>query len=413
MNLNHDRTFIGYFLKRTNLLNPSVVDLLRELKHFLFEAIIMNSSLDAFFTKQALKFDCSVGDWKCQVRSSIIVDLFDKISFVERESLLKEKIKVSELVFKLEKLIERTTNLNSVQRQNLTKNELQKKSIVHFLQKNEIDYVPSKNLEFLSLCFLTTLRKNELSFFINDFISLHKMKAAINIAKSTLCQFSVEYELDLAKEYFLSTDQVLLQQIEVKNVQFMTSLFAGFRAIFEKMKKRGQGFLIKDFNFCQCGGISKLSTRYFVFQSGSLEEDVLPLNLDQIVTIMLVFQFPGSMVQLQNTLGVSNDEVDIPKEYYQRCLCAQPSMQQEINSIEEAIMAFFAQHPQFTNGSQINWDGFGLADSELKKEYDYLLTLPGFSRNDMSKFQIIHMYPDTIKNVLHEQKELQTKLNLI
>ena len=89
------------------------------------------------------------------------------------------------------------------------------------------------------------------------------------------------------------------------------------------------------------------------------------------------------------------------EEYYKPCKCSNITEEiTTINNIEESITAFFAQHPQFTNHAQIDWQGLGLVDSDLHKEYEYLNTLPGYSVNDMSKFCIDHIYPATIKEAL-------------
>ena len=53
------------------------------------------------------------------------------------------------------------------------------------------------------------------------------------------------------------------------------------------------------------------------------------------------------------------------------------------------------------------------ADSDLKKEYDYLLTLKGFSAKDMNLFHIVHMYASTIEDVLLSTEQIQKSLKSI
>ena len=113
---------------------------------------------------------------------------------------------------------------------------------------------------------------------------------------------------------------------------------------------------------------------------------------------------------MQHKLKIENKATDIPHEFRKSCTCKKPSKENPVKSFDEAIMAFFAQHPQFTNGAEINWQGLGLENSDLKKEFDHLLTLPGFSRENMSVFQINHMYASTIADVLKEQKEMEARL---
>jgi len=97
-------------------------------------------------------------------------------------------------------------------------------------------------------------------------------------------------------------------------------------------------------------------------------------------------------------------------EFYKPCHCAHPTKQQPIKCIETAIMAFFAQHPQFANGATIDFEKLELSDSTFKKEYDSLLTLDGFSMKDMSEFHIVHMYADTIQEVLLSTQQIINSL---
>lgn len=72
---------LGYLLKRADILPSSGIrlrDLTRELHVHLFELNVLEQALRIFLKKELSYFDSLVGDWKCQVRASMIVDLMDE-----------------------------------------------------------------------------------------------------------------------------------------------------------------------------------------------------------------------------------------------------------------------------------------------------------------------------------------------
>ncbi|HSW75779.1 MAG TPA: hypothetical protein VLG50_01945 [Candidatus Saccharimonadales bacterium] len=394
-----NKDLVGYFLKRNDLYKLSAVDLLRELSNHLFEANIMKLTIQHFQKKNLSVLDSSVGDWKCQTRTSIILDLVQNATLLNSQ-LSDELNKIDNIIFNIEHLIHKINNLNSVELQNLSRQELQKLSLYAYQKKHQLNYEPSKELTKLSLCFLTTLSNNKLPVFTQHQMSVNKLKAVINAAKTMLCRLSINYEQTLANTYGTVDEKEALKQIEFKGMQYMTALFVGFKSIFKKMKAKQQPFINHKIIVCGCGGIQTIQNTFFAPHNNEFVETAMPSDLMQEVTVIEVYQFPGSLEQLQSILSVPSTKPDIPKEFYKSCECDQPTQQPKIESIEQAIMAFFAQHPQFTNGASIDWDGLGLTNSDLKKEYDDLCTLPGYSRNDMSKFWINHMYPSTIGHIL-------------
>ncbi|MFA5998762.1 MAG: hypothetical protein WC747_01955 [Candidatus Babeliales bacterium] len=407
-----NKKFVGYFLKRNDLYKLSVVELLRELSNHLFEAQIMKLAIQHFQEKKLYAFDSSVGDWKCQTRTSMIIDLAQDSTFIE-QSLPKELDKISTLIFHLEQLLQKINNFNSIEAQNLSRHLLQKISLNDYLAMQHIDYDPLDNTKFLSLCFLTTYQNNKFSVFTEHQMSLNKFKAVINAAKTMLCHLSINYEKKLAELYGSTNEQKALLQIETKSVQRMTALFSGFQSIFKKMKLKQQPFITNNIIFCGCGGIQIIQNKFFAIQNNEFIETTAPTDTQQEITVIDVYQFPGSLEKLQNIFGALNSQSGFPKEFYKSCNCTQPTQQQPIKSIELAIMAFFAQHPQFTNGASIDWEGLDLVNSDLKNNFDALRSLSGYSCHDMSKFQINHMYPSTIGHVLQSTdiKSLTSDVN--
>lgn len=385
---------IGFLFKRKDIEKITFSDLLRELDDHILEISLIGQTLSKLKNLQLKTFDSSTGDWKCQTRASFIVNLNPITEVQEYSNLSKNLIS----------LFNNVNSLNSGDRQKFGKDNLQNTSFYKFLLDHKLTINIQPSLLFISACFITT-KINNIDNVFQKHLTKNKFKNLINKAKSILCNLSIEYEQTTAKKYCTTDEQNLLKQIESKNVQHMTSLFAGFRPIFKKMKALKQPFLTKTTFFCQCGGVTHSRNDFYEIKNETYQITQLPQDLKQVVTVIEVYQYPGPLQALQQKLQIPETATDIPHKFRKACACKNPTQEQPIQAIEEALMAFFAQHPQFTNGAEIKWKELGLEHSDLKKEYDYLLTLPGFSRKDMSIFHINHMFASTIADALKEDSK--------
>ncbi len=409
MEKKQDLYFFGYLFKRKDIQNFSLVDLKKILHNLFFEKLIIKSAIDNLIHKKIKTFDSPVGDWKCQTRTSMIIDLVnntqsinnDKLKAIQTINLIKNTIT---------NFLKKINCFNSRECQQFSKEELTNISLKDLLNNHKLIHSFPHSFIFLSLSFLITQKNKDLPLYFQYEITTNKFKEIINKSKAALCQLSIDYESTIAITYGTPDEQKLLHQVEFKAMQHMTSLFAGFKPIFKKMKALKQPFLTTTTIFCQCGGVQINRNDFYEFNNNEYTKTTIPKDHDQVTTIIDVYQYPGSLTDLQHKLKIESKATDIPHEFRKDCTCKNSSKEQPIKSIDEAIMAFFAQHPQFTNGAEINWKGLGLENSELKKEYDYLLTLPGFSRENMSIFHINHMYASTIADVLKEQEEMKARL---
>lgn len=427
MNIENKFEFIGYFIQRANINSILIDDFIRELENNHFELQVMQVAAQSFQANQILSFDALVGDWKCQTRASMILDLAAMKETINVR-LSDDLIMIHQIVNRTQELLDQIKHYSHIQRQEL-RQELKGRYVSDIMKMYHLNYVPSEELNFLSLCFLITAKNSQLPIFSAHQVSHNKMKFLINTVKKTLCKISIEYEQKLATLYGSREDQIAIQQIEHQHVQQMTSLFVGFRSIFKKMEDKHQFFVVHSTVFCVCGGIQKIDLTYFKFIKGDWTDLSVPNDMDQAVMVIQTYQFPGSLVKLQNILGeVSAHDplVGFPPEYLHVCSCVQPTIHKTVESMKEGlmaffaqhhrlltdgavleteIMAFFAQHSQFTNGAPIDFQGLGLMDSDLKREYDYLLTLDGFSIHDMSRFWIRHMYAATVQEVMQDYQK--------
>jgi len=399
---------IGYLFYRKDM-DVSLVDLKRELVNHLFEINIIKLGMESFLNKSITSLDASIGDWKCQVRASMLVDASSDKSIYK--NLFEELKKISKLFEDIQNYLIQVNSLNSVDAQNFSRKELHNLSLGQILKNNNLLYSPSENGLFLGLSFLTTTENEKLSIFINHQLSVNKMKAIINQAKKDLCHLSIEYEKRLALQYGTIDNQKALKQIEHKAMQYMTSLLIGFIPIFTKMKVKQEPFLVNYIYFCTCGGVQNITSELMQFQNSDFIKIPFDNHMDAVVTVIQVYQYPGSLQDLQMKLDISTSLTNIPVEYYQLCTCANPWKINDYDySLETKIMGFFAQHPQFTNHAEINWKGLELENSELKKQYEHWLTIKGVSQKDMSVFQINHMYASRVGQEIEDQRQLLLKL---
>lgn len=397
----------GLLTKRSYDHKVKIKDLINELHNLHFELLILKECILSIKNHDYSAFDSSVGDWKCQTRTSMLID-FMHIETDWQNQLTHELDQIELCLQKITNTIATTENYNFVQQQEFTK-VLQEQSLYTYLvNSNILSYQPSHELFFLGLCFLTTIKNHHNNpIFIQSSLSKDKSKKIITLAKQQLCSLSIHYAKRLAKEYGTKEEQIALQQIETKNIQSMTSLFVEFKSVFAKMKLHQQPFIVRTTIFCSCNKVQGLFNTRYTCNNGYYEiNNQNSISNNEAITVIEAYQAPKSLYELQSSLSVSSSDQGIPSKYYEPCQCINPTPIQPIQDIDLAIMAFFAQHPQFTNLKPIDFEGLGLANSQIKKEYDYLLTLPGFSRLDMTIFHINHMYPSTIAAVLQESEEM-------
>lgn len=399
MILNKNSINLGYLFPRKDIQQAKVKQLLAELETRQLEVSLMLTAIKKIKTNQLTFFDSLVGDCKCQTRTSFILDL-------KKESLFEEILNESAYLEKLKQKLYNITTLidfnNFKQIQKLT-TQLINQSLFQFLEKANIIYTPNKIIKDISYCLLTKLNKKEFYQITNITISSNKFNKLTVFAKKEICKLSLQYEHALAQKFCSLDIQKSLEQVETKGICSMTSFFPSFKPIFAKMKALQETFVLKKTIFCLCGGVQK--NEFEIFNSNKkkfISISLQNIDLEQPSMIIYGFQFPGSFNTLKKLLNLPAHEMSIPKHAQTSCQC--PITNQfnpKIFNIEEAILANFAQHPQFTNDSQIDFEGLKLLNSELHKEYEWLKTLSGFSMSDMSKFCIDHIYPSTIQDALN------------
>lgn len=390
---------IGYFLKRNNISNINIKDLIQELHILRFEANIMLQALNHFKHKKLSAFDCLVGDCKCQARTAMILDLIHNNHFSESKTDTYLLI-INESITKITGLLQRINSSHQTEKQLLAQ-KLKQITILEYFNQNDISFNTSDNLILISLCFLTTPVNNITTFNDYESISTNKIKCLLIKAKITLCDLTIQYEKLLAQQYGCSDEQKILTQIESKGFCSMTALMPGFKHILNKVKHLNHFIVKKTTIFCICGGI--INTNIKLLQGMNEYFIHIPISdelQDQAVMVIEGYQFSGSFAQLKNILGISQDETLIPIEFYKNCNCANPSKINPINNTQTAFLASLTQHPQFTTSANIDFEGLGLLDTNIHQEYTHLIAQQGYCRNNMQKYYVRHIHPSTIKDAL-------------
>lgn len=399
---------IGFLFSRKDAIRLSIPEFINIQHQNIFELTVLQQSITEILHHRIDSFDAAVGDWKCQIRTSMIIDLLQDHPTLY-EQLSDELLQIQTILEKLNNKLFKISHFTHIQNQQF-KEKLKITSLYDFFQEYNIDYKPSKSLVFLGLCYITNFKNDLIPLFNAHSISKNKMKFLINLAKTNLCQLSINYEHNLIQKYELQEELQLAQQIETKEIVQMTALFSSIKAILRKMSEKKQLFLIQKITFCKCHKVRNIHNAIYKYVNGEIKQQSMDITPNTVVTVIETYQYSGNLSQLQNALYVSTIESDIPQEYYEKCDCLYSFSNTKKIPLHLSLLAFFAQHPQFTNGAAIDFEGLGLMNSDLKKEYDYLLTLPGFSREDMSVFHINHMYASTIQEVLQSTQKIEAKM---
>ncbi len=405
---------IGLIIKRKNIQNPIIQDLHKELLFYIFEIELLLKALDKFENHQMMFFDSKVGDRKCQTRTSQLIDVLS----TELQSFQKSK---PDLLNKLQTMQIHLQNFN-FNNLKFTPDMIKKfkyELMSDFISTLNIEITIPKNLIFITLCFITThFSEEQFNIISHSKLSGEKIKRLKALAKIELCKISIEYEQNLAQKYLTQNEHKALEQIELKQFSSiaisMTPLFPSFKVIFQKMKDQQEYFLTKKFILCSCGGIIKI--HYNLYKSSNSTITKVSLNRNAPNTVIMIFEgylFEGSWSTLKTKLNIPQELYPDATTLQKKCECliTSPDKPSNIN-LETVLLAGFVQHPQFITNSEIDWKGLDLENSKLKKEFDYLKTIPGCSIDDMSQFCIRHVYPSTIADVLKEQEELQQQLGL-
>ena len=234
---------IRCLFKRKNIVNPKVQDLQQALYLHLLEANIMLKAIQLFKNINLEYFEAVVGDRKCQIRTSMFIDLIDNKAIVYQE-FEQEKLLIQDLIIKVTEQIKHIATLNQIQLKHFTQ-QLKKNAIPQYFDQHKLNFNPSSNLKLISLSHLTSLKIEELSSLATN-LSLRKIKQALNHgAKSTFCELSINYENQIAALYGTPNEQKSLSQIEEKGFCKMTNVFTSFKPILKKMIQKKQSILKK------------------------------------------------------------------------------------------------------------------------------------------------------------------------
>ena len=398
---------IGCLFKRKSQVSPKLQDLKQSLYLSLIEAKIMLFSIESVLVDNFTVFDGDVGDRKCQTRASMLIDILNDQNI--KCKLVQEKEQVLLFMSRLQKELEYLGSLDHFQVMDISK--YLKKSLVESYFKNKgLIFIPSEDLRLLSLSYFTTMKVNEILKLADNQVSLRKIKIVLNHGiKAALCKESIAYEKKIAQLYCSQDVQLMLEQNESKGFCEMTSFFISFKAIFQKIKKERQLICFKILSLCTCYGVRNKYLKFFKYQKNKFVEYPIKKDVKENVLVFEGYQYQGSYSDIQCTFNIPKYTTRLSNSVCFLCTCKSREDDFTIKSIEESLLAIFAQHPQFTQDVDINFKDFGLDGSLLQKEYEFFKTLKGFSMDDMSNFFLTHVYASTIDENLKESNSLDSQ----
>jgi hypothetical protein len=414
--LNSTKTInlIGLFIKRKNIPNPTIQDLHKEILIYLFEAQTILMAIKHLTIKDFSIFDGHVGDAKCQTRTSMLIDMYSPKNriFEELNSIQKN---TQLFIQKIQQFLQENNFDNqSYNKKNIEQFKFQEMS--NFIDKYDFHLILPEEIIVPALCIITKLSKHEIHVLTNNKISKQSIDKFRELAKIQLCKLSIKYEHGLTKGSNLSEAKTSMSQIESKKYSSgfssMTAFFPSVKVILEKMKLEQQPILQKNIIFCSCGGMIKIEhTLWQIKQNLFYETNIIDISTHTPLMVVEGYQFSGSFLQLKQLLNMPEHTTLISKEFRRACTCTKScKLNNNTSNIEEIMLTNSTHHSQFITGAEIDWKGLGLENSDLKKEYDHLKTIPGCSIDDMSQFCIRHIYPSTIADVLKEQEEMKARL---
>jgi len=123
---------IGCLYQRKNIVNPKVQDLFQALYLHLLESNIMLKSIDLFKDIKLECFEAVVGDRKCQIRTSMFIDLIDNHASALLE-FEQEKLFIQDLISKVNEQIKHISELNQIQLKHFTQ-QLKNNGIPHYFE---------------------------------------------------------------------------------------------------------------------------------------------------------------------------------------------------------------------------------------------------------------------------------------
>ncbi|MBP9764781.1 hypothetical protein KBD08_00410 [Candidatus Babeliales bacterium] len=402
------KLFLGLLVKRNNYPYARFYALSVRAQTSLLEVDLLLYALHSVVRKKLDVFDCSVGDNKCQIR---VLKLLEFLSELNDGVVVRLQKNLLELRFRLIDFLESVSDRCSIRyRDNKRKFETLKKhhTMQDILEMFGLSMTLEHDFIMLGLSVFSAMSMDQIREVIPNQLSPGKINDLLHFAKRQLSMMSVEYEQHLAQLTMKPDLEKALSKVESRGFVFMTGFFPGLKVLVEKIKNKHQVIVIKNIIICDCGGIRLYEYTAFKAYNGTFEKIGIEES-DDVVAVHEGYQFPGSLERLKE---LNNITIELGSQLFKQlkyCLChSDLNRAQFLGNIEEVILANGAHHPQFANGAEIDWAG--LEHSDLKKEYDYLKTLPGYGIDDMSKFCIRHIYASTMAQVLQEQRVLQEQL---
>jgi hypothetical protein len=400
---------LGMIFIQKDFLLYNLTELSIALEIHLLEVKILKNAIELYLLKKFKKLDAVVGDAKCQVRASILLDMINE-GDLNSIDLKQHYNNLDKIYFELKDFLE-ILKSNEHQKRKTILNKIIGLTVYDILQLCNWNYVIPHHLFFVGLSFFSSLSFEKALEISENYLGSSRLKKLWFSTKKQLSLISIDYEQALAKKYGNSEIQKILEFIQTKGFCSMTAVYPSFIPIWNKIKDKKQLILKNTFYLCRCGGLREITNELFqANENKKIEKIKLKKEQNDIVFVMENYLFAGSYNEFEKIYNFSLDQSIFDILDLKLCSCSKFLIISDIENFDEAVLANFAQDRQFTNDAEIPWAELGLENSGLKKEYDYLKTLPGYSLNDMSKFLITHIYASTLEQELEDQRQLLMKL---
>jgi len=381
----------------------SIDQYIQELKIVRLSSQVLQRTIAAILSLQYQSLDGTVGDCKCQTRTSMLLDF---------ATLFKKKSPELQEDFNQLQQIEQTatTIVNEIAPQKPTMSaestaaptmshsarqalsmQLKEKNLQEVFSEKQLLYTPSPELKVAAQCFITTPENQAMA---NSDLAKSATENLIKQCKTELCSQSIAHEQALAKQYCEQDVRTALTYVAQKGQTSMTGFFPAIKPVLAKMVAARQAIQLQQETYCSdCSGLQDTS-RYCFASDGQKFLPTKTLPPDEVVMVVEGNQYEGSVDALKTKLGIDPKTTYIPSDYKRPCTCTtKPPRKPLVLPIEEILLRGAAEHAQYITGEPIPFESLGIQGSNLEQEYMSRRQAAGFGIENMSCFCIDHIYP--------------------
>lgn len=383
----------------------SIDQYVQELKIAKLSSQVLQKTIAAIVAGEYKLFDGTIGDCKCQTRTSMLLDFatlfkkkspelqadFNQLQQIEQTATtMVDEIAPQKPPMVAEPTPAAPPTMSHSARQALSM-KLKEQTLREVFAEKQLLYTPSPELKVAAQCFVTRPENQAMA---NSDLAKSTAESLVKQCKAELCAQSIAHEQTLAQTYCGQDVQAALTHVVQKGQTTMTGFFPAIKPVLAKMITARQAIQLQQETYCSdCSGLQDTS-RYCFASDGQQFQPTKTLPPDEIVMVIVGNQYEGSLDCLKAKLGIDPKTTYIPLAYKKPCSCTtKPPRKPLALPVEEILLRGAAEHAQYITGEPIPFEKLGIQGSNLEQEYMSRRQAAGFGIENMACFCIDHIYP--------------------